>query len=312
MAQLSELNADALTPLIVAYSQHFRIPNRHCSMLVLETNKEYKQYGLDKVRRSERVSDVALFLNDWLKRYGQNQSPRKRWWAILRKGAKRAKMFKTSAGRALFSLFRQVPASSFDFAQASSQRIWHQQDVPGYYKATRLKDRNQFTPFVQEAKRRLSEDVGGAIRALSCIVELHPSNPQALRLVGYYLMAWNRSAEAAQIFLRVLERRSFEPHSYRDLARALVKMERYGLAAVLYEIAIAGKWHIRFRSIHTVLREEYAMLTFRAKRAKSLPTTPPAHSGQPCYIAGFARQTLKVARHRHLEYRQYRCRSLGR
>ena len=43
------------------------------------------------------------------------------------------------------------------------------------------------------------------------------------------------------------EQRPFEPHSYRDLARSLEDSGKYGLAAVQYEIVLAGNWHNRFR-----------------------------------------------------------------
>ena len=43
--------------------------------------------------------------------------------------------------------------------------------------------------------------------------------------------------------------RPFEPHSYRDLARSLEDAGQYGLAAVQYEIVLAGTWHARFRDV---------------------------------------------------------------
>lgn len=262
--QLSELDDPKLTNLIVAYSQHFRIPNKHCSFLVLETDAEYKQYGLEDWKKTEKVADVASFIAGWIQKRGVLRSLRERWMATLRKGMERANMLQQSSGRAVFSLLQQLHEQEFALGDVVAQKLWTKHNVPRAYVQTRLKDRNVFDAFTKEAKRRLREDVGGAVRALSCIVELHPSNPQALRLVGYYLMSWKRSSEAARIFLRVLEQRSFEPHSYRDLARALIKRGQFALASALYEILLAGTWDDRFGRIKTVAREEYAMLVRQA------------------------------------------------
>ena len=65
--------------------------------------------------------------------------------------------------------------------------------------------------------------------------------------------------------------RPFEPHSYRDLARSLEESGKYGLAAVQYEIILAGTWHQRFHeSLKTVAREEYAAMMREAIRKKAV------------------------------------------
>jgi len=73
------------------------------------------------------------------------------------------------------------------------------------------------------------------------------------------LLDFDQPGQAARLFAQVQRQRPFEPHSYRDLARALVSNGRYGLAALNYEIVLAGTWHNRFRdSLKHVAREDYA------------------------------------------------------
>src|SRR5262249_6607813 len=133
------------------------------------------------------------------------------------------------------------------------------EDVPAAYLKDLTQRRKEVDPFVKEAKRRLrSGDVVGAIRALSSIIEENPGRSDALRLVGYRLIDLGRSAQAARLFDEVRKQRPFEPHSYRDLARSLEDCGKYALAAVNYEIALAGTWHGRFGdSLKAVVREEY-------------------------------------------------------
>jgi hypothetical protein len=72
---------------------------------------------------------------------------------------------------------------------------------------------------------------------------------------------------AARLFQRVEQSRPFEPHSYRDLARSLEECGKYGLAAVQYEVLLAGTWHNRFRdSLKEVATEEYAHMMREAIR----------------------------------------------
>ena len=82
---------------------------------------------------------------------------------------------------------------------------------------------------------------------LSSVIEEYPARADALRLVGYRLLDLKQPAQAARLFEQVQRQRPFEPHSYRDLARSLEETGRFGLAAVQYEIVLAGTWHNRFR-----------------------------------------------------------------
>ncbi len=274
IAQLAELDDPKLTDLIVAYAQHFHIPNAHCSLLVLETDKEYKQYGLEQQQKAQKLDQLDIFIRDLFAQKGAPISTRARWRAIFRKALKRANALQSNAGRAAIALLQAEEQANFVFESPTMEQLWTQDDVPQDYVTERGKSTEDFDPFVKEAKRRLKRaKVGGAIRSLSCIVELHPSNPRALRLVGYYLTAWERPNEAAGVFLRVLERRSFEPHAFRDLARTMQKLRRYALAAALYEVLLAGNWHQRFGDIKTIAREEYALLTYEATNAQRTSTS---------------------------------------
>jgi hypothetical protein len=140
------------------------------------------------------------------------------------------------------------------------------------YLAAVAQDRRAVEAYLLEAERRLkSGDRAGAMRVLSTIIEEHPGRSDALRLVGYRLLDMKRPTEAAQLFRQVQRQRPFEPHSYRDLARSLEDSEKYGLAAIQYEIVLAGTWHNRFRDdLKTVVREEYVHMMQEAIRTRKV------------------------------------------
>src|SRR5262249_28781853 len=76
---------------------------------------------------------------------------------------------------------------------------------------------------------------------------------------------------AVRLFRQVQESRPFEAHSYRDLARSLEECGLVGLAAVQYEIVLAGTWDRRFHaSLKHVAREEYAQMMRQAVRKNAI------------------------------------------
>jgi hypothetical protein len=130
-----------------------------------------------------------------------------------------------------------------------------------------------------EAKRRVDDGDGdGAIRVLSSVIEEYPAREDALRLVGYRLLDLKQPGQAARLFVQVQRQRPFEPHSYRDLARSLEECGLYGLAAMQYEIVLAGRWDNRFgSSLQTVVREEYAQMMQEALRRNAVASNVATH-----------------------------------
>jgi len=130
----------------------------------------------------------------------------------------------------------------------------------------------QAGPYRTEAERRHGDgETGAAIRALSSVIEANPGNPEASRLVGYRLGAWDLDAVSAGIFFDILRRRPYEPQSYRDLAYA-VQDTRPALAALLFEAVLSGDWHGRFHRLAVVAAEEYAL--FVRGQARVAPESP--------------------------------------
>jgi hypothetical protein len=140
--------------------------------------------------------------------------------------------------------------------------ILRDKDVDRTYLDERAKDRRAVGLYLKESQRRFgNNDIDGAVRVLSSIIEEYPGRGDALRLVGYRLLDLQQPALAGQLFARVLRQRPFEPHSFRDLARSLEDAGHHPLAALMYESVLAGTWHGRFgEALKLVTREEHARL----------------------------------------------------
>jgi hypothetical protein len=142
-------------------------------------------------------------------------------------------------------------------------------------------DPSVVTPFVAEAEaRREKGDLGGAVRALSTLVENDPGNAVTERLVGYRIGSWGEAAAADALFLHVLSRRPFEAQSYRDLGNSLW-LDRPALTTMMFEAVLAGSWDEKYIGLKTVASEEYGI--FARALARTSPDAP-----LTTYVAGRA------------------------
>jgi hypothetical protein len=247
--------------LVTAYCQQFGIGSRVASFLVLENEADYKRLNLEQERGKTLSGDLRRFLDDAWRSLAQTVSPRAAWERVLTQLGSHLKP--ASGPDHVQKLLAVLTDADCELPSAPlAGGLVHKGDVPPSYLATRDADRRQVNPYLAEARRRLeAKDSAGAVRVLSSIIEEYPERGDALRLVGYRLLDLGQAAQGARLFRQVQNSRPFEPHSYRDLARSLEESGRYGLAALQYEIVLAGSWHNSLRdSLKEVAREEYVHL----------------------------------------------------
>ncbi len=262
VAELLALHDPKLESLTTAYCQEYNIGSRVASFLVLENEADFKRLNLEQERGKTVSGDLAAFLAEAWSSLAQESSPRERWRHLVSRVERllaQPKQKDTPINKLLTLLGDQdleLPSRSLPGSLLSRQ------DVEEDY----LKGLNQKRPaidlFTREARRRLHEgDSFGAVRALSSIIEEYPGRSDALRLVGYRLLDLEQPEQAVRLFAQVLTQRPFEAHSYRDLALSLQKSGHFGLAALQYEIILAGTWHNRFGpALKTVATEEYSQM----------------------------------------------------
>ncbi len=257
IAHLLSTHDEDLESYAVALSQHYRVPSRATSFLVLETDAEYEQYSLENEQRQHpgSVGELARGIQQ------QRQSARTSWERLARamRTAQEHHRLDDSVWSALSGIASTRP---IDFVRG-------RQDIPavrpgdtprGYRRSMDTNPEHAEHYRAEGERRRAQGELGAAIRAVSSAVENAPSDAEIARLVGYTLSSWGARAEAAELFFGVLEKRPYEPQSYRDLATVLWT-RRPSLTAMLYEAVLAGNWDGRFRGVVDIVREEYALFT---------------------------------------------------
>jgi hypothetical protein len=276
VASLLALNDPKLDPLVTACCQQFNVGSRVASFLVLENEADYKRFNLEDERGKKVAGDLAAFLDKMWESLAVDVSARQSFLRFLERVEAHPNLLPGTGRlqvRKLVSILNDV---EFEMPKAPlAGAIVRNADVPPEYLAGRAADLRASEPYLAESRRRADGgDVDGAVRVLSSIIEEHPSRGDALRLVGYRLLDLKQPAQAARLFERVQRQRPFEPHSYRDLARALEETDNFALAAVQYEIILGSVWHNRFApSLRTVAQEEYTSMMHDAlRRGVASPT----------------------------------------
>jgi len=262
VSQLFDSGAANLRGLGMALSQHYRIASAHASFVVLENEGLYKQYKLKEWAAKftgqalSAVIDAAYAaggkaIGTWARIYRLLEQHDGKIRLLAKHGKFVADIASAATGTDL-----EIADSTLAIPLVKSNTIW-----PLYLKQLNSQDAvDEPKLHVQEAlRRRETGRIGASVRALSTAVELRPGDAEVARMAGYRLLSWNHLPEAAGQLLGVLEQRPLEPQSWRDLANAVLK-DRPALAAVLFEAALSGNWHAKFKQITHVVREEYAML----------------------------------------------------
>jgi len=283
VGSLLALNDPKLDSLVTAYCQQFNIGSRVASFLVLENEADYKRFNLEEERGRTAAGDLGAFLDRMWNSVAGVVSAKQAFMTFLDRIESRPNQLDANTRPQIRKLASLMADKEFDLPANSLQgALLHKPDVPPDYLAKRDANRFDVTTFIAEARRRANAgDVNGAVRVLSSIIEDYPSRGDALRLVGYRLLDLKQPAQAAQLFERVQQQRPFEPHSYRDLARALEDTDNFALAALQYEIILGGTWHNRFgESIKLVAREEYARLMQDAIKKKAVSTKVADYFGE--------------------------------
>ncbi|NPC48647.1 DUF2135 domain-containing protein [Corallococcus sp. AB032C] len=261
VSQLVSLDDERLDRMIVALSQHYRLANARASMLVLESEGDYTRYAV----RDEQVDLANL---ESLRRREEDQRRDKLLGIALDEvpAEGRAVVARLAEQKGMPALLRRQPLKDAPYA-GGDERL--QAEVA--YRKARQENRDDVMIYEAVARRRaFSGDTWGAVRALSSPVELRPRDAEALRLVGYGLLALGQYPAAAELFEHVRLSRPFEAQAFLEEALALDAAGRYSEAARNYEIVLARPWKRHGDEMRTVASFHYARMLAGLERQSRL------------------------------------------
>lgn len=274
--------SDAITQ---AYANHFRVTGKTSSLLMLESEADYKRFGINPgddiklIRQtlvSKRVKEILGQISEAL------GDPKVSVLNTIKKLQTMPGMtFNPSI--AFLQLLKSIPTSAFTvvptpFDMALTDRTQLSRDY-----LTSLAKRNiDYDKISDEASRRLKENgTGEAMLAASTLLEHSPGDSVLARDIGYSALEWGLGGHAYYLLRNVINMRPYEPQTYRAMGRALESIEKWELALIYYEMGLMGQFDPRFGDFTTILAMDYLHLL------RSFPTQK---MGKP--LQGFVKNRL--------------------
>ncbi|HSA23297.1 MAG TPA: VIT and VWA domain-containing protein, partial [Myxococcota bacterium] len=206
--RLLSLDDERVDRMVVALSQHYLLANARASLLILEDAGSYERFALEK-------EQVDLSDLERLRRQEEDQRLDRLQGLDLDAASPLAREVVAglrALGSEASSPLRPQPLVEAPYA-GGEERL--QAELA--YRAERKADKMDVMVYDRIARTRaLAGDTMGAVRALSCTVELRPQDTEATRLVGYGLLALGQFEPAAELFERARLLRPFEGQVYLE------------------------------------------------------------------------------------------------
>jgi hypothetical protein len=260
VGQLEEAGL-AAEPVAESYAMQFRVPGRTCSLLMLDSEEDYRRYGITPEETALAVKLQPV--NETLRRKGEATSRKAELVARLGRLERIGGLkFKLSAPLRL--LLERLPDTAFAVHPEPLACRWREwRSIPGSVQEQLASHKLAYDAIAAEAERRRTEAVpADALRALSSLVEEHPGDVAVARDVAYSALEFGFPGHAYHVFRRVAERRPYEPQAYLALADTLAELDS-PLAALYCEVVLAGQWNDRGGALHEITRARYLRLLRR-------------------------------------------------
>ncbi|MBV1911342.1 MAG: VWA domain-containing protein, partial [Kangiellaceae bacterium] len=261
---VSQLESIAALEMKVAssFANHFRVPGKSSSLLMLESKEDYKRYKIKPEEDSyvvahRYVSEIFSKLKAGFTK--SLSSPKQRMKAQLAK-LEKMKNIDFALPDAVSLLIDDLPESAFEMNRSAAlvKKI-DRRKVPQSY-LTKLKpDSLSYDRLEKEATRRFSRySPQDALKVLSSLIEQAPSDVAMLRDVAFASESWGLYQQAFDLHLIAANLRPFEPQSYTYLAKLAERLNRYDLALIYFEMGLASEWSNRFGDYSLIHKIDYA------------------------------------------------------
>jgi len=247
-----------------SYALHFTVPGQTCALLMLETERDYRRYGIIPQNDALAVASfkVCGFLDELTSRQDMlAQNGKEAFVAWLHK-LETLPDIGFSVGMALDIAVKTIPASAFNVTPPVLQcRVRNRNQLSKKYLTALAGGQVGYAAVIAETDRR-RKDAGAhdAVKTLSSLVECNPGNSEILRDVGYGVMELGLDGHAYHLFRQVAFARPFEPQTYCALGEALTRMNNADLAVIYYEIALSAQWNPRYGDFRKIATLDYLHL----------------------------------------------------
>ena len=259
VGQLESLGVDAMD-VAASYARHFRVTGSTCSLLMLETEAEYEQFGIKPqedlfVIKSRQASQL---IDETLQRLTNELADPKAQMMAWVKTLEAMPGLEFSIPTALKLVLEEIEVEAISQPLDCSP-LETSQSSPEYL--TQLtKEELNYDVIEVESKRRARKSVDEAIKVLSNLVERNPGDLVIARDVAFTAMELDRPAQAYPLLLNVAKARPYEATVYPAIGQCLARLKQTDMAIVFYEIALAARFEDRGEDFRMIVAADYLHL----------------------------------------------------
>lgn len=257
----------------VAYAKHFGVPGKTCSLLMLETEEDYKEYNITATEDAYVVhsTTVTEILASVITEIETSLASAKNKFTNWLNKISRMNGVTFDIPASLEILVEKTPEAAFTVNQKSlSTKSRFKSDASKAYTDSLAQPKLDYDQVNVEAQKRLkSFGAHDALKTLSSLVERNPGNTVLARDVAYAALDWGLDEQAYFLFKRVLSSRPYEPQTYLAMAKTLSQIGKEELALLYYEIALQGNWQPRFGEFKRIATLDYLHFLTQLKGNKS-------------------------------------------
>lgn len=271
---LEELGIQA-EMVAIPYARQFRITGQSCSLLMLESEEDYRQFDIKPeddsqvIRETAAAETIVQKLDEVAETLADPKARFVQWMSRLPQVVPQG--FTTSDE--LTAAIDKLPADAFEVGSASLQvkdRTW--ESIAESLREPLATREIDYDAIMSEAERRRAADgPQDALKCASSLVELRPGDWVLARDVAFSAMDWGLNRDAYYLLRRVSEARPYEPQTYLAMADALQSLGKHDLALVYYEVALGSTWDPRFGDFPRIAATEYLRL-LRSMESGQTPT----------------------------------------
>ena len=245
-----------------AFANHFRVPGKSSSLLMLESKEDYERYQIKPsedafVAGHKQISKIFAELSEG---FAETLSdPKKRLIAQIEKLEKMT-VINFSLPDSVSILIDDMPMNIFNISanEKISEKI-DKQWVPEKYLQNLQPEAIKYDELQTEALRRYKKySAQDAIKVLSSLIEQMPSDVAIIRDVAFAAESWGLYQQAFNLHLTAANLRPYEPQSYTYLAKLAHQLNNNDLALIYFEMGLASKWSNRFGDYELIHKLDYA------------------------------------------------------
>lgn len=254
----------------IPYAVHYKVPGKTCSMLMLESEADYKQYNIRLKEDSTIVKEnpVNVLVKNAVKEMNESDGLAK---DKLIKQLSELTSIDLEKSNSLKILIEHIPADKFRIKPSQFTCKHHLKSELSDSVLVVLKEENPNYRIIENEADILAEKFRNydALKILSTIVEQNPSNAKLLMDVAYSAMRMGLDEHAYYLFKKVTQKRPELPHAYHTIAQILADMGQYDLAMVYYEIIFSTNWDSRFGDFKEIADLDYLRFLKSIKKSKA-------------------------------------------